>query len=73
MAMSHLPSELDGNRDEAQITSEGAELIEIDGPFDLTVRPMRESLRKLYEAKGLIPKRPEAPQNPPAQSDNTPP
>jgi hypothetical protein len=58
---------------EGSFSSEGVVDLVIDGPFDLTVRPMRESLRKLLEAKELIPRRPPMPEAPPAPSDKTPP
>jgi hypothetical protein len=70
--MPHSPSEANGSPNEGWMTSEGAETFEIDGPYDLTVRPMRERLRKSLEEKGIIPRRPQVPEPPPAAPEQPP-
>jgi hypothetical protein len=72
MSMSPNGSESNPHDGDGGFTSEGVEFIDIDGPVDRTVRPMRESLRRILEEKGLIPRRLQPPDTPPAPSDNTP-
>jgi hypothetical protein len=70
--MATKESESGGNNDEGGFTSIGVVDIVFDAPCDRTVRPLRESLRKVLEERGIIPRRPLAPETPPAPPEQPP-
>jgi hypothetical protein len=58
--------------DEVRMDSLNTDIIVLDGPVDTTVRPMDENLRRILEQKGVIKRRPQAPETPPTSSDAPP-